>query len=89
MATAKLGVLKEVDIRKLWEHEQYDFSTWLAKKENLEILNEAIELTLSEVEKEVYVGAYRCDLVGVDEVTGYKLSLKINWNNLIMSILVK
>lgn len=70
MAVAKMGKLIEVDIRKLWGHEQYDFSNWLAEKDNLELLNESIGLTLSEVEKEVYVGSYRCDLVGKDEVTG-------------------
>ena len=63
MTTMKLGKLQEADIRKLWNHEQYDFSEWLSKAENLELLNEAIGLTLSEVEKEVYVGLYRCDLV--------------------------
>ena len=34
MATIKLGRLEEVDVRKLWSHEQYDFSNWLAKEEN-------------------------------------------------------
>ncbi|WP_177197473.1 DUF4268 domain-containing protein [Pseudobutyrivibrio sp. OR37] len=72
----KLGKLNEVDIRKLWSHEQYDFSEWLSKSENLEQLNEVIGLTLSEVEKEVYVGAYRCDLVGVDETTGDKVIIE-------------
>lgn len=76
MATMKFGRLEEVDIRKLWSHEQYDFSNWLAKEENLEILNETIGLTLSEVEKEVYVGAYRCDLVGKDETTGEKVIIE-------------
>ena len=76
MAIAKMGKLIEVDIRKLWTHEQYDFSNWLAEKENLELLNEAIGLTLSEVEKEVYVGSYRCDLVGKDEVTGEKVIIE-------------
>ncbi|SFI24511.1 protein of unknown function [Pseudobutyrivibrio sp. OR37] len=76
MATMKLGKLNEVDIRKLWSHEQYDFSEWLSKSENLEQLNEVIGLTLSEVEKEVYVGAYRCDLVGVDETTGDKVIIE-------------
>lgn len=32
MAIAKMGKLVEVDIRKLWEHEQYDFSKWLSDK---------------------------------------------------------
>lgn len=76
MGTMKLGKLQEVDIRTLWSHEQYDFSEWLSKAENLELLNEAIGLTLSEVEKEVYVGAYRCDLVGVDETTGDKVIIE-------------
>lgn len=76
MGTMKLGKLQEVDIRTLWSHEQYDFSEWLSKVENLELLNEAIGLTLSEVEKEVYVGAYRCDLVGIDETTGDKVIIE-------------
>ena len=45
MATIKLGRLEEVDVRKLWSHEQYDFSNWLAKEENIELLNEALGLT--------------------------------------------
>ena len=76
MAIAKMGKLVEVDIRKLWEHEQYDFSKWLSDKENLELLNDAIGLSLTEVETEVYVGAYRCDLVGKDEVTGEKVIIE-------------
>lgn len=76
MSTIKLGRLEEVDVRKLWSHEQYDFSNWLAKEENLELLNEALGLTLSEVEKEVYVGAYRCDLVGNDETSGVKVIIE-------------
>lgn len=76
MAVAKLGRLEEVDIRKLWNHEQYDFSNWLAEEENLELLNDAIGLTLSEVEKEVYVGSYRCDLVGKDETTGDRVIIE-------------
>lgn len=74
MTITKMGKLKEVDIRKLWGHEQYDFSNWLA--DNLDELNDEIGLTLSEVEKEVYVGAYRCDLVGQDEVTGEKVIIE-------------
>ena len=29
----KLGKLQEVDIRTVWQHEQYDFSKWLAAEE--------------------------------------------------------
>lgn len=76
MPIMKLGRLEEVDIRKLWSHEQYDFSEWLAQKQNLELLNETIGVTLSEVKKEVYVGVYRCDLVGNDEMTGEKIIIE-------------
>lgn len=39
MPKSKFGTLKEVDIRELWKHEQYDFSAWLAEK-NIGSLNE-------------------------------------------------
>lgn len=67
---ANIGKLIEVDVRELWKHEQYDFSSWLAKENNLEYLNEIIGLTLTDVDKEAYVGPYRCDLVAKDETTG-------------------
>ena len=67
---ANIGKLTEVDARELWKHEQYDFSNWLAKEENLEYLNDIIGLTLTDVDKEVYVGPYRCDIVAKDETSG-------------------
>lgn len=76
MGVAKLGVMDEVDVKTLWKHEQYDFSNWLAKEENIEYLNEILGLTLVDVNKEVYVGAYRCDLVAKDETTGIKVIIE-------------
>ncbi len=67
---ANIGKLIEVDVRELWKHEQYDFSNWLAKPTNLEYLNDILGLTLVDVDKEVYVGPYRCDLVAKDETSG-------------------
>lgn len=64
-----IGRLTEVDVRELWLHEQYDFSNWLAKESNLNYLNDILGLTLIDVDKEVYVGSYRCDLVAKDETT--------------------
>lgn len=72
----KLGRLEAVNIRDLWAHEQYDFSNWLAKEENIELLNEAVGLTLTDIDNEVYVGSYRCDLVAVDETTGVKIIIE-------------
>lgn len=71
-----IGKLEEVDIRELWKHEQYDFSEWLAKKENIENLNDILGLTLVDISKETYVGTYRCDLFAKDESTGTKVIIE-------------
>ena len=72
----EFGNLKEIDVRNLWKHEQYDFSNWLAKEDNIRLLGDIIGLTLVDVDKEVYVGAYRCDLVAKDETTGIKVIIE-------------
>lgn len=56
----KLGTLKEVNVRELWEHEQYDFSNWLAREKNIKLIDDEIGLTLINISKEVFVGSYRC-----------------------------
>lgn len=66
----KLGKLKEVDIRKVWAHEQYDFSKWLASEENIQELGDTLNLSLTDVETEKFVGNYRCDIICKDEITG-------------------
>lgn len=72
----EIGKLKEVEIRDLWKHEQYDFSTWLSENINIEMLNDILGLTLTDVSKEVYVGSYRCDLVATDESSGTKVIIE-------------
>lgn len=72
----KLGQLKEVDIRELWKHEQYDFSKWLSSDANIEYLNEVLGLTLVDIDNEVYVGSYRCDIVAKDETTDTKIIIE-------------
>lgn len=71
-----IGRLKQIDIRELWAHEQHHFSEWLSKEENIELLNDTLGLTLTEVSKEVFVGSYRCDLVATDETTGIKVIIE-------------
>lgn len=71
-----IGKLEEVEIRELWKHEQYDFSEWLSKKENIENLNDILGLTLVDISKETYVGSYRCDLFAKDETTGIKVIIE-------------
>lgn len=74
--TIKFGKLVSVDVRELWKHEQYDFSEWLAKPENIEYLNAALGLSLVDVDKEVFVGSYRCDIVAKDETSGIKVIIE-------------
>lgn len=66
----KLGRLQEVDIRTVWKHEQYDFSKWLATEENIQELGDTLNLSLTDVETEKFVGNYRCDIICKDELTG-------------------
>ncbi len=66
----KLGKLKAVDIRTVWPHEQYDFSKWLAMDDNIKELGDTLNLSLTDVETEKFVGNYRCDILCKDEITG-------------------
>ena len=66
----KLGKFKEVDIRSVWPHEQYDFSKWLTEEENIKELGNTLNLSLTDVNTEQYVGSYRCDIICKDELTG-------------------
>ena len=66
----KLGKIKEVDIRSVWAHEQYDFSKWLSEEDNINLLGETLNLSLTDVNTEQFVGSYRCDIICKDELTG-------------------
>lgn len=66
----KLGKMKEIDIREIWKHEQYNFSKWLSAEENINELGNILNLSLTEVQTEQFVGSYRCDIICKDELTG-------------------
>jgi hypothetical protein len=38
--TLVFGFLEEINVRDLWKHEQYDFSNWLSKKDNIDYLED-------------------------------------------------
>jgi len=59
-----VGKLKKVDLRKIWEHEAYDFTSWLF--ENCEVLNDQIGLSLTAIEKEKSVGPFYVDIFAED-----------------------
>ena len=51
-----LGKLKEIDVRNVWAHEQYDFSKWLSSDENITLLGDELGLSLTDIETEKFVG---------------------------------
>lgn len=62
----KIGRLEKVDPRDLWKGEASDFTPWLAKEENIEILSETIGLELEVINEEVGVGPFRADILCKD-----------------------
>jgi hypothetical protein len=63
MNTARLGTLESVDLREIWSDEARGFTPWLAQKENLERLSDALNLDLELEGMEVAVGPYKVDIV--------------------------
>jgi hypothetical protein len=68
-----VGKLKKVDLREIWEHEAYDFTSWLF--ENCEVLNDQIGLSLTAIEKEKSVGPFFVDIFAEDS-TGKKVIIE-------------
>ena len=52
---AQLGLLEQVDLKNVWNNEPKEFTLWLAKSENLQLLGDVvgIELELEAQEKNV------------------------------------
>jgi hypothetical protein len=65
-----LGKIEKVDIRNIWEHEGTDFTPWLAKEENIELLGSAIGIDLIVEAEEKDVGPFRADILCKDEANG-------------------
>ena len=63
MATATLGKLKRVNVRRAWEDEAQDFTPWLA--DNLSFLAAELGLELELEETEKAVGRYRADILAL------------------------
>lgn len=59
-----LGVIEQVDLRKVWPHEAQDFTPWLA--DNLDKLGEALGLDLELQSAEAAVGPFSLDLLAHD-----------------------
>jgi len=66
MNTNNLGRLERVELRDIWISEATDFTPWLARKENLEILGETLGIDLELEAQERPVGPFRADILCKD-----------------------
>jgi hypothetical protein len=60
-----IGRLQRVPLREVWKHEALDFTTWL--QQNYDLLNDVMDISLTNVEREQAAGSFSVDLVGEDE----------------------
>lgn len=60
-----IGKLQRVPLREVWRDEARDFTTWL--EENIDILEDVIDLRLSNVEREKTAGSFNVDLLAEDD----------------------
>ena len=60
-------LVPETYLRSVWPDEARDFTPWLARPENLEVLEDALGLTLEVEDTEHGVGPYRADIVCRDD----------------------
>lgn len=57
--------IQRVPLREVWEHEAHDFTAWL--QENIDVLNDALNLSLANAEREKAAGDFSVDLVAEEE----------------------
>ncbi len=67
----KLGRLEKVDLREQWKKEDTDFTPWLAREENIELLSETIDLELEVQSQEENVGPFRADILCLDTANNH------------------
>ena len=63
-----IGKLNRVPLRRVWPNEAANFTPWLS--ENIDVLNEVLDITLSSVESEQAAGSFSVDLVAESDSGG-------------------
>lgn len=66
MTNKNLGRLERVELRDIWLSEASDFTPWLARKENLDILGGTLGIDLELEAQERPVGPFRADILCKD-----------------------
>ncbi|MBR4902627.1 MAG: DUF4268 domain-containing protein [Victivallales bacterium] len=71
----KLGILKNEEIRNIWKIER-EFSDWLAKRENMELLGNAVGIDILAEETESAVGKYSADILAKEDGSDRKIIIE-------------
>lgn len=71
-----LSRIKQVDLRKAWNHEANHFTKWLAEEENLTLLSDEIGIDIKLIETEASVGKFNVDILAEEENTGRKIIIE-------------
>lgn len=66
-----LGRLEKIDLQAVWDSEAGDFTPWLAKEENLELLGETIGIELELEAQGKSVGPFRADILCKETTTDH------------------
>jgi len=72
----RLSKLQKVDLREVWKHEAMDFTKWLAKPENLELLSDEIGIDVSLIQTEASVGKFNVDILAEEVNTDRKIIIE-------------
>jgi len=67
----KLGRLEKLDLRTYWKKESTDFTPWLAKEENIQLLSETIGIELEVQSQEESVGPFSADILCKDTINDH------------------
>ncbi len=59
-----ISKIQRLPLRNVWKHEALDFTTWL--EGNIDVLNDALDMELTGVEREKNAGTFSVDLVAED-----------------------
>jgi len=65
MIEKQIGKLERVALREVWKHEAHSFAQWL--ESNIDALNDVLNITLVNVDREQTAGSFNVDLVAEDE----------------------
>lgn len=71
-----LGKLKKLDVRDVWIHEAKDFSAWLVKPENLDVLAGQLGIEIEPIGTEVSVGRFKIDILAKEPNTNENIIIE-------------